>query len=201
MAGEKPAKNTPLENLLELGPSLAFFILYMLMKDETYTVAGRDYSGFIAATVVFIPILFAAMGGLWYLKGRLSALHIFTMVMVVFFGGLTVWFNSEAFFQFKTTLVYGFIATLLGVGLLFGKSLLQLVLDRFVPMKPEGWMKLTLRMAIGFAVLAAVNEFVWRTMSKDAWVYIETFGFPIALAVYMTFNFMALQDYMIEEED
>ena len=196
---DQSKKNSPIENVLELGPSLAFFGLYMYMKDETYSVLGRDYSGFIAATVVFIPVLFAAMGGLWVVKGRLSALHIFTMIMVVFFGGLTVWFNSEAFFQFKTTLVYGFLATLLTIGLLRGHSFLQLILGRMMPMQRAGWMILTRRTALGFAALAAVNEVVWRTLSKDAWVYIETFGFPIALAIYLTLNMMALERYMIED--
>lgn len=193
-------KNTGLENALELGPSLAFFVIYWLMKDESYVVAGTTYSGFIAATVAFIPILFLAMGGLWYLKGRLSPLHIFTLVMVVFFGSLTVWFNSEAFFQFKTTLVYSFMATLLVIGLLRGRSFLELVLGRLVPIETQGWMILTKRIAIGFAILAIVNEIVWRTMSKDAWVVIETFGFPIALAIYMMLNFAAMEKYMIEED-
>jgi len=194
-------KNSPIENALELGPSLIFFVLYLMMKDNTYTVMGTDYSGFIAATVAFIPVLFLSMGGLWFLKGRLSPLHIFTLIMVVFFGSLTVWFNSEAFFQFKTTLVYGFIASILTFGLLRGRSYLQLVMERLLPMKPEGWMILTRRVALGFAALAVINEIVWRTMSRDAWVYIETFGFPIILAVYLTINFTALAEYIIEEDD
>ncbi len=194
-------KNSPLENALELGPSLIFFVLYLMMKDNTYTVMGTEYSGFIAATVAFIPVLFASMGGLWFLKGRLSPLHIFTLIMVVFFGALTVWFNSEAFFQFKTTLVYGFIASILTFGLLRGRSYLQLVMGRLLPMQPEGWMILTRRVALGFAALAVINEIVWRTMSRDAWVYIETFGFPIALAVYLTINFTALAEYIIEEDE
>ena len=197
MAAEK---NSSIESALELGPSIIFFILYMRMKNQTYTVFGTDYSGFIAATVAFIPVLFVSMGILWWLKGRLSALHIFTLIMVVFFGGLTVWFNSEAFFQFKTTLVYGFIASLLTIGLLCGHSFLEMVMGRMMPMETQGWMILTKRLAIGFTVLAVINEIVWRTMSKDAWVYIETFGFPIALAVYMTMNFMALGKYIIEDD-
>ncbi|MEM6306740.1 MAG: septation protein IspZ [Pseudomonadota bacterium] len=193
-------KNSALENALELGPSLVFFGLYLWMKDQTYVVGATTYSGFIAATAAFIPILLLAMVGLWILKGRLSALHVFTIIMVVFFGSLTIWFNSEAFFQFKTTLVYGFMALLLGIGLLRGQSYLELVMKRFVPMKPEGWMILTRRIALGFVGLAAINEIVWRTMSRDTWVWIETFGFPIALATYMMVNFAALEPYLIEEE-
>lgn len=197
----KPEKPSALENVLELGPSLIFFVMYLLMKDSSYTVFGREYSGFIAATACFIPIVLAAMVALWVLKGRLSPFHIFTIIMVVFFGGLTIFFNSEAFFQFKTTLVYCVMAGLLGIGLLQGKSYLSLLMNRFVPMEHEGWMILTRRAALAFLTLAAVNEFVWRLMSKTAWVYIETFGFPIALAVFLTWQFTQLEPYVIEETD
>ncbi|MEM1004087.1 MAG: septation protein IspZ, partial [Pseudomonadota bacterium] len=47
-----------------------------------------------------------------------------------------------------------------------------------------------------FAVLALANELVWRTLSTDLWVKIETFGFPIALMAFLMFQFSVLQTYM-----
>ena len=50
-----------------------------------------------------------------------------------------------------------------------------------LPMRQEGWMILTRRIAGFFAALAVANEAVWRTMSTDAWVNFKTFGLTIAL--------------------
>jgi intracellular septation protein len=61
-------------------------------------------------------------------------------------------------------------------------------------------MILTRRLCAAFAALAVANEFVWRTMSTDAWVKIETFAFPIALMAFLMWQFMALGPYMIEDE-
>lgn len=191
--------NPVLKQVLELGPTLAFFLIYLRIKDETYTIAGTDYTGFIIAALVFVPILLVAMGILWALTGKLSRMQIFTAFMVIFFGGLTAWFNDERFFKMKTTIVYGAMAGLLGIGLLRGQSYLQYVMEEFLPMRREGWMIFTRRLAFIFTVLAIANEIIWRTQSTETWVKLETFAFPVVLFVFLWFQIMALQKYLIED--
>ncbi len=69
-----------------------------------------------------------------------------------------------------------------------------------MPMRHEGWMILTRRLCMAFVALAVANEIVWRTMSTDLWVKIETFGFPLALFAFMWWQLVALQPYVIEPE-
>ena len=193
--------NPILKQVLELGPTLAFFVLYIRIKDDTFTFGSTEYTGFIVAALVFVPILLVAMGILWALTGKLSRMQVFTAFMVIFFGGLTAWFNDERFFKMKTTIVYGFLALILGVGLLRGRSWLEYVMADAMPMRHDGWMILTRRLTLAFVALAVVNEIVWRTMSTDAWVKIETFGFPVALMVFLFWQFARLQPYVIEDGD
>lgn len=193
--------NPILKQVLELGPTVVFFLIYMRIKDETYTLAGTDYSGFIVAALILVPLLLAAIFILWLLTGSISRMQIFVGVMVVLFGGLTAWFNDERFFKMKTTIVYGTFAVILGIGLLRGKSLLQWVMAEALPMKPEGWMILTRRLALMFAALAVANEIIWRTQSTELWVKLETFAMPAALFLFLMLQFMALQRYLIEEPE
>jgi intracellular septation protein len=188
------------KQVLELGPTLLFFVIYLRIRDETYTWNGTDYSGFIVSALVFVPILLMAMAILWAMTGKLSRMQVFTAFMVIFFGGLTAWFNDERFFKMKTSLVYGVFAIILGIGLVRGRSYLAYVMAEMMPMQEEGWMILTKRLCVGFAILAVANEVVWRTMSTDLWVKIETFGFPIALFAYLWWQILALQKYMIEPD-
>ncbi|MGR3492209.1 MAG: inner membrane-spanning protein YciB, partial [Shimia sp.] len=121
----EPREISPgLKLLLELGPPVAFFILYLRIRDEVYLFGGTEYSGFIVATVIFVPLLLVSVGILWALTGKISRMQIFTAFMVIVFGGLTAWFNDERFFKMKTTLVYGFFTVILGIGLLQGRSYL-----------------------------------------------------------------------------
>lgn len=190
-----------LKQVLELGPTVVFFAIYMWIRDDTFTIAGTAYSGFIVAALVFIPVILGSIAALWYLTGTISRMQVFTAFMVLFFGGLTAWFNDERFFKMKTTIVYGCMAGLLAVGLLRGESWLKFVLAEVLPMENAGWMILTRRLVAMFAVLAVANEFIWRNMSNDAWVAIETFGFPVALAAFLFSQIFTLQKYIIEEEE
>jgi len=196
---EKPL-NPAVKQVLELGPPILFFAAYLWMRDQTYVVAGTEYDGFIVAAAVFVPILLASIVVLWKLTGKLSRMQVFTAVLVVVFGGLTVWFNDERFFKLKTTIVYGMFAGILGLGLLQGRSYLAWVMADFLPMSDEGWMKLTWRLTGFFTALAAANELVWRTMSTDAWVKIETFGFPALMFLFLWSQIMSLQKYFVEED-
>lgn len=190
-----------LKQALELGPTIVFFGIYLWMRDQTFTVQGTEYSGFIVAALIFVPILLAAMGVLWWLTGTLSRMQLFTAIMVIFFGALTAWFNDERFFKMKTTLVYGAIAGLLGFGLLMGKSYLKWVMAAMLPMQDEGWMLLTRRVALIFGTLAIANEVIWRNFSTDTWVKLETFVFPLIMMAALTAQILSLQKYLIEEPE
>ncbi|MBN2631834.1 MAG: septation protein IspZ [Rhodobacteraceae bacterium] len=192
--------NGVLKQVLELGPTIAFFVIYLKIKEDTFTLLGTEYSGFIVAALVFVPILLAAMAALWALSGTISRMQIFTAFMVIFFGGLTAWFNDERFFKMKTTIVYGFLAALLGAGLLRGQSWLRLVMGELLPMQPEGWMLLTRRLTAMFVALAVANEAIWRTMSTETWVKLETFAMPAALMLFLWWQIFALQRFLIEAE-
>jgi intracellular septation protein len=193
--------NPVVKQALELGPTILFFLIYMRIKDQTYTLGGTEYSGFIVAALIMVPLLLVAMLILWLLTGTISRMQVFVAVMVIFFGGLTAWFNDERFFKMKTTIVYGCFAGILGAGLLRGKSLLQWVMAEALPMKPEGWMILTRRLMLMFAALAVANEVIWRTQSTELWVKLETFAMPAALFLFLMFQFMRLQRFMIEEPE
>lgn len=179
--------NPVVKAVLEWGPIAAFFLGYVKLKDETFTIAGTDYHGFIVVTAAFIPLMLLSTGLMWWLSGKLSKMQVATVVLVVIFGGLSVWLNDERFFKMKPTMIYLLFGGLLGIGLLRGQSWLKLVLEDAIPMQPEGWMILTRRVTAFFFALAVANEAIWRSMSTDVWVNFKTFGLPLAIfAFFMT---------------
>ncbi|WP_420558617.1 inner membrane-spanning protein YciB [Roseovarius sp.] len=186
--------NGKLKAVLEFGPVLGFFVAYLMLKDRVFTIGGTEYEGFIVITAVFIPVLLASTALMWKLTGHLSKMQILTAVLVVVFGGLTVWLNDPKFFQMKPTIIYLFFGTVLGIGLLRGRSYLQYVMDGLMPLNDRGWMILTKRITIFFFAMAALNELVWRTQSEETWVYFKTFGLMAAM-----FVFFMMQGKLIAE--
>ena len=169
---------------LELGPIIAFFAAYLMLKDRVFAFGGTEYDGFIVVTAGFIPVFLLAMGILWWLTGHLSRMQVVTAVLIIVFGGMSVWFNDPRFFKMKPTIIYLIFAGVLGAGLLRGQSWLQYVMDGMMPLTHQGWMILTRRLAAFFFALAVLNELVWRLMSEETWVYFKTFGLTAAIFVF-----------------
>ena len=174
--GDKKPIPSWVKSVLELGPLVAFFIAYTMLKDTEFEVFGQVYQGFILATALFIPLLLGSTAILWLLSGTLSVTQIFTAVLVIVFGGLSIWWNDERFFKMKPTLIYLLFSVILGVGLLRGQSYLQVLMGQALPLRAEGWMILTRRFMVFFLMLAVGNEVVWRVFSTSVWVNFKVFG-------------------------
>ena len=186
---------------LEMGPVLVFFIGFVLLKDREFVVFGETYTGFVAMTALFVPLLALSTFVLWRLTGKLSAMQVMTLVLVTVFGGLTIFLNDERFFKMKPTMIYALFAGILGFGLLRGKSYLRVVMGEMLTMDHQGWMKLTLRITLLFLALAIANEFIWRTLSTETWVKFKTFGLPIVMFGFFMTQSGLLQRHSTAEDD
>ncbi|MDJ0821283.1 MAG: inner membrane-spanning protein YciB [Paracoccaceae bacterium] len=167
--------------VLEYGPIIGFLVVYLLYKDEVFVVAGTEYTGFVAVTAAFIPIFLLSIGALWFLSGRLARMQVVTAVMLIVFGGLSVWLNDPKFFKMKPTAVYLLLAAILGIGLLRRQSWLKFVMEEMIPLKEKGWMILTRRVTAMFFLSAVANEVVWRTQTEEFWVFFETLAMPVLI--------------------
>jgi len=199
MTGEDPMSeqktNPMIKTVLEFGPILAFFVAYLWLKDDIFTIGGREYDGFIVVTAGFIPVFLLAMGALWWLTGHLSKMQVVTAVLIVVFGGMSVWFNDPRFFKMKPTIIYLLFGGVLAFGVMRGQSYMQSLMDGVMPLNDEGWMILTKRICYFFLGLALLNELVWRTMSEEIWVYFKTFGLTAAIFLFFMTQGALFRDY------
>ncbi|MCT4559716.1 MAG: septation protein IspZ [Pelagimonas sp.] len=198
MTSKTPPKG--LKTILEFGPVLGFFAAYLLLKDRIFTIGGTEYAGFIVVTAGFIPVFLLATGVLWKVTGRLSPMQIVTAVLIVVFGGLSVWLNDERFFKMKPTLIYSLFGLALAIGLMRGESWLEKVMEGLMPLEHEGWLILTRRVMWMFFGLALANEVVWRLMETETWVYFKTFGLPVVIMAFFMTQARLIERYTIPED-
>ena len=166
--------------LIDLGPLLVFFATNFLAPVPDVLKIFVATGAFMVAMV--IAMIFSAIR-----YHRISPLLWFSGVMVVVLGGLTIWLHDRTFIQMKPTIYYSLVAGLLGFGLATGRPLLQQVLGSTYPGLGEpGWKKLTRNGALFFAVMAVLNEAVWRNTSWDFWI-----GFKLWGALPLSFLFAA----------
>ena len=152
-------------------------------------------------TAAFIPILLASTGVIWALTGKLNRMQVATVVLVVVFGGLSVWLNDDRFFKMKPTMIYLLFGGILGFGLLRGRSYLKFVMEEMMPLQDAGWMMLTKRLMMFFFVLAGANEVIWRSFDTETWVYFKTFGLTIAMFAFFMSQAKLFSTYSTETEE
>ena len=124
------------------------------------------YAGTASFMVATLVSLIAAR----ILYHKLPVMPLVTGVIVLVFGGLTLYLRDDTFIKLKPTIVYTLFAVLLRRACLFKKPVLELLFGPVFKLTEEGWRKLTLRWAVFFVAMAIVNEIVWRNFSTDAWV-------------------------------
>ena len=157
---------------LELGPLVVFFIANA--RADIFVATGS----FMLAMVVSLLLS-------WLILKRVAVMPLVTGVVVLIFGGLTLWLRDDTFIKMKPTITnLLFSGTLLG-GLLFGQSLLRFVFGDVYKLQPKGWTILTVRWGLFFLALAALNEIVWRgadmliadpEAATDVWVNFKVWG-------------------------
>jgi intracellular septation protein len=173
--GDKTPLSPGLKLALDLGPLVLFFI-------------ANARWGIFVGTALFMAAVLISLAVSYALTRHLPLMAIVSGVVVSVFGALTLLLQDETFIKLKPTIIYVLFGALLIGGLMLGKSLLALVFDAVFDLDDEGWRKLTLRWALFFFALAALNEIVWRTQSTDFWV-----GFKVFAILPLTLAFAALQ--------
>ena len=191
---EEKKKNSLLNFILDFGPVIVFFLAYKYAPLSDIDINEVDLEKIIFATKVFVPVIFISLIIHWFLNKELPKMPLFSAVIILVFGGLTIFLRDETFIKMKPSIIYITFAFILGFGLIFKKSYLKFLLNSALPMKDEGWMKLTKRFCIFFLFLAFTNEIVWRNMSTDDWINFKTFGLPLG-----TFIFFFLQARLIQK--
>ncbi|HKQ54394.1 MAG TPA: septation protein A [Methyloceanibacter sp.] len=150
--------------IIELGPLLVFF-------------AGNAIGGIYAGTAAFMAATLVSLAAARIRHQKIPVMLLVSAVIVIVFGGLTLYLRDETFIKLKPTIVYAMFACLLTAGLMLRKPLLQLLFGSAFTLTEEGWRKLTVRWVFFFVAMAILNELVWRNVSTDTWVSFKVFGF------------------------
>jgi len=148
---------------LELGPLVVFFI-------------ANARADIFVATAWFMGAMVVSLALTWAILRRIAVMPLVTGVVVLVFGGLTLWLQDDTFIKMKPTITNSLFAAVLLGGLAFGQSLLKYVFGDVYKLRPEGWSKLTLNWGLFFVALAIINEVLWRNFSTDIWVAFKVWG-------------------------
>ena len=172
--------------LVDIGPLAIFFIFYARSDLQSAIMP------FMIATV--IAVIF------WYIvEKKIPIMPTAGAVIILVFGGLTLYFNNDVFFKMKPTIINLLFASILFAGNFINKPLLKLLLGETLKLKDEGWNILTKRWISFFIFLAILNEIIWRTQSTDVWVNFKVFGILPLTFIFTITQISVIKKFQIED--
>jgi len=195
--------------LLDLLPVLIFFGVFYVAKrmPEASTALVTGWFGPIGGPApmqaelaeVILASLSSIVGTVlqvsWLLARRkpIKPAIWISALLVLVFGGLTIWLRNEWRIKWKPTALYwSFGLILLGGKLLWRKNLLGSLLSQEIELPAQAWDRLLYAWSAFFLGLGAVNLYVAYNWDTSTWVNFKTFG-----AMGLTFAFSVATSLMV----
>lgn len=173
--------------LFDLFPVILFFITYKFL-------------GIYAATAVAMAATVAQIVYCKIKHGTVDNMLIISGVLIVVFGGATLFLKDPKFIQWKPTILYW----LFSVGLLvsqyfFNKNPMKALMEKQVSLPETIWTKLNVAWAALFLVLGFLNLYVAFNYPEDTWVNFKLFGITGIMFVFIIAQTVLLSKHLPKE--
>ena len=203
--------------LFDLFPVILFFAVFKFAgaQPEAAQAFAAQYLTFLVAdgeiTIKQAPILLATAVAILATLGQVLWLllrrrHVDTMlwvslVIIVVFGGATIYFHDEMFIKWKPTVLYWcFALALLGAQLLMRKNLIRSLMGKQMTLPDPVWDKLNLAWSAFFAAMGALNLYIAFNFPLELWVNFKMFGFIALMIAFVIAQTVYLSRYLKEPE-
>lgn len=147
--------------LTDVGPVAVFIVVYnlgrRLVEDQAIYWATGVFMAAIAIALVYAAIV----------QKRFPPMLVISAVIVLSFGGMTIWLQDPIFVYIKPTiinLIYSF--AILG-SFAFGFNVWRALFGSVFNLPDRIWWILAVRWSLFFQVLALINEFLWRHINDS----------------------------------
>ena len=176
-----------MKQLFEFFPLIVFFVVYYKSDKDLY----------LSITAVIIATLISLVA-LYIKERKISTMMLVSTVILVVFGGLSIFLKNDIFFKMKPTIINTLFAIILIGSTFFNKPVLKMLLNSSMKLTDQGWSLMNKLWSGFFIFLALLNEIVWRTQTTDVWVNFKVFGIMGITIVFTIIQIPLLKKYFID---
>jgi len=135
------------------------------------------------ATAIAIVATFMQVGYIWIKYRRFEPTHIITLVVISFFGGLTLFFHNDAFIMWKPSVVNWIFALIVIGSVLINRSVIKLLMGKQLDLPDSVWLRLSIAWGVFFLAMGFLNMYVAfyyqldlpQEVRRETWVNFKVF--------------------------
>lgn len=160
----------------------AFF--FEIIPISFFFIGSQYFNLIIAATISIITSIIVIIT-FYILEKRFSNFQIFSISLSILLTLIAYFLNDENFIKIQPTVFNGFFSSVLLIGLFYKKAMMKQFFGTQFFLTNETWVKLSLRWGIFFLFLSITNEFAWRNLSTENWVFVKVFFLMPLVGIFM----------------
>lgn len=173
---------------IDYGPLVVFLIVYFL-------------SGLLAATAATMAVTALAFAGSLLLTRRVPIMALFSGAMLLLLGGLTLWLDDDRYLKLQSTLTSAILSIGLFAAFIMQWPILRGLCGNAIALEDAGWRLLTLRLAIFFGFMAALNELIVRTQSNDFWAQYYSYGSSVLTIAFLLAQWRLIERHLVPAKE
>ena len=147
---------------VEVVPLAVFFVGFQLY--DIFTAAAAS----VVAAVIVLSVT-------WLAEKRVAVFPIFSVVLSGVLTAAAIIFSDAVLIKIQPTMFNGLFALVLLGGFALGHSMMRVFFGAQFRLTDRTWRLLSLRWGVFFGALAIANEFAWRLMDEEGWVWVKVF--------------------------
>ena len=182
-----------MQSLLTLAPLAVFLIAY-------------QWGGIYVATAALMIAMLAVVAIDWLRTRHVPALHGFSLLLVLIFGGLTLWLRDVHFIQWKPTILFGLLGSahlgseFVGRRVLAARLMAEMV-PEFKAIEDRNWRLANRALGLYYWLLAFANWWVANHFSEAVWVKFKAIGLSLLLmAFFVAVSYWLMQRPELREQ-
>jgi len=180
--------------LFDFFPVVLFFIVFKSYDNQV--------DGMIAATATLMAATCVQIAYNWLRHKKIEKMHIITLILVMIFGGATIYFKDPQFLIWKVTIANWLFAIVFYGSHFVGNKipLVKRMMQANISMPDVAWRRLSISWILFFILTGIINLIVAHFYDFDTWVDFKLFGILGLTFAFVIAQGIFLSKYISEEE-
>ena len=201
--------------LFDLFPVILFFVTFKWGEGHVpaaQSLVEKYLSSFVSGGIsdsALAPILIATavtliasivqISSLLIRRKKVDAMLWISFIIIMVFGGATIYFHSDTFIKWKPTVLYWcYCGAFVLAQFVFKKNLIRTVMEAQVKLPEQVWSNLSLARTGYFFVMGLLNIYVAFQFSTDTWANFKLISMVGITPAFIVVQSLFLSKYMEE---
>ncbi len=153
------------------------------------------------ATAVTLGASICQISYLLIRRQKVDAMLWISFIIIMVFGGATIYFHSDTFIKWKPSILYWcYCGAFLLAQFVFKKNLIRTAMESQVKLPEPIWGKLSLAWTAYFFLMGVLNLWVAFNFSTDTWANFKLISMVGIMPAFIIIQSLFLSKYMTEAE-